>query len=185
MERIRASRERRRGAQATRPASFRLERVVDVAAGFRIARRMQHVGRDPRDSSSPCVTAVSIETVRASLLDGAAQPLAARPRRRLLRREASSPPGEGRSRVGACGAFSEGLHAGRGSDVVADLVATSTHFRLLGAWLDHLPSVGYCHDRLDHELQRRRHHRPRVHSEASALGGDEMRQASSELQRCS
>ena len=36
-----------------------------------------------------------------------------------------------------------------------------------------LLSAGYCHHRLDHELQPRRHHQPSAHSEASAPGGDE------------
>ena len=43
----------------------------------------------------------------------------------------------------------------------------------IGGWLDRLPSVGFCHDRVDYELQPRRHHRPAAHSEASVPGGDE------------
>jgi hypothetical protein len=60
-----------------------------------------------------------------------------------------------------------------GSDVVADSRRRAGTFGWLGGWLDRLPSVGFCHDRVDYELQPRRHHRPAAYSEASVPGGDE------------
>ena len=74
-------------------------------------------------------------------------------------------PSDCRPPPGASLAAGIGLRGGSRPDEQAS--------ELLCTWLDRLPSVGYWRDRLDRELQPRRHDRPSADSEASAPGDNE------------